>query len=754
MTPGTAPAAPPAPAPAADPAALPRLVWRHRGRFLAVLLPVLALALLAAAALPPRWRAAARVLLAAEETHVVDLKAVLAGPAFDRDQLQDQVEILRSTALLERVIAAEGLAGEPDFAPDPGPAALLPAALAGLAPRLAERLADLGLRDAPPPPDPAEAAAAARRARLEALRAGLDLRPVPNSRVVEIGFTAAAPDLAARIANAVARAYIEGQAEERRAATREATAWLAAREADLRARAAAAEEAVAAARADLAAAEGQGLETTRHELRDLAAALALARSARSDLEVRAARLALALGEAAADPGTVSELRASRTIEAMREEEAALLARRAALAPSLPAGHPALARLDARLGELRLAMREEAGRIARALDRDLDAAKAREAALGEAVRALEAKALDRDRSEIRLRQLEREAEAGRALHETVLARLKETAAQEDLQRRGARLLSPAEPPAAPEPARRLLVLAGGLLLGLSLATGAVLLRARRGEGLREAAETEALTGLPLLGLLPRLPGRFRPGPDGLPAGPGAAALAEAARGLRTALLGPGGAPAAAERTARRVLVTSALPREGKSATALLLAAAAARAGLGSLLVDADLRRPALAGLLGRDGAEAGGADLRAVLAGTAAPEAAVRPGAAGAPDLLPAGPARPAGRGGAAANPADLLAAPRLEAALAALAAGRDLVVIDAPPVLAVADACILAPRVDAVLLAIRWDATPAPAVAEALRALRAAGAPLAGCVLTLAGPGPEGAGRGADAGLYAAYHAA
>ena len=197
------------------------------------------------------------------------------------------------------------------------------------------------------------------------------------------------------------------------------------------------------------------------------------------------------------------------------------------------------------------------------------------------------------------------------------------------------------------------------------------------------------------------------------------LAEAIRNLRTSLLF-----ADLDRPPRVVLFTSSLPQEGKSTTSMLLALTSRQMGRSTIIVDCDLRQPSAGLSLGADKGRLG---LLSILDGTATLEEAIHVDPdSGLHVLL-------SGRDGARTptSPADLLASARFAELVRVLEGHYDLVILDAPPALVLADARILSSLCDAVVYAVRWDSTPRDAVLDGLAELAAIDAPVAGIVLTM-----------------------
>ncbi|WP_433802911.1 polysaccharide biosynthesis tyrosine autokinase [Actinomycetospora sp. CA-084318] len=275
---------------------------------------------------------------------------------------------------------------------------------------------------------------------------------------------------------------------------------------------------------------------------------------------------------------------------------------------------------------------------------------------------------------------------------------------------ATLVEPAIVPLAPSSTDPQTYVVLGLVLGLVVGLGAAVLWSALDTTVRDSSGLAALTDGPVLGVVPRDPrgGNLVGDADRL------SAVAEAFRQVRTSL-----GFVAITRKLHTVMVTSAVQGEGKSTTAVDLALVLAQQGKRVLAVDADLRRPHLAELFGLPG-EVG---LTNVLLGQLPLEDAVQPGADGQVSVLGRGPEPP--------NPADLLTSPAFGGFLQSLAGRYDVVVLDTPPLLPVADAAIMAQRCDGVVLVVRAQKTSGRLVTEAVQRLRDASAVCVGSVLTM-----------------------
>ena len=263
------------------------------------------------------------------------------------------------------------------------------------------------------------------------------------------------------------------------------------------------------------------------------------------------------------------------------------------------------------------------------------------------------------------------------------------------------------PASPSP---VMTIAAGLLLGLALGAVVAVVRDRLDTSLRSETAAAAAAGAPVLGLIPQSDAA-----DLRPRGDTSAPVAESYRQVRTNLQF-----VSVDTHPRVLMVTSPEQSEGKSTTAIHLAEALVQAGRRVLLVEADLRRPRVVSRLGL----VSGAGLTNVLAGTADTDDVVQPVGDGRLSVLAAGATAP--------NPSELLASNAMADLLATFSASYDVVVLDAAPLLPVADAAGLAALVDGVVLVLRWGQTTQESAERSRALLDRAGVRVLGAVLTFA----------------------
>ncbi|MGX6600626.1 polysaccharide biosynthesis tyrosine autokinase [Micromonosporaceae bacterium Da 78-11] len=264
------------------------------------------------------------------------------------------------------------------------------------------------------------------------------------------------------------------------------------------------------------------------------------------------------------------------------------------------------------------------------------------------------------------------------------------------------------PVAPRPLDNLAL---GLLVGLIIGAAAAVAREVSDSTIRTADALQALAAAPVLARIPvdaNAPSRSGPFVSD-----SSSARAEALRQLRTNLqYADGSGPV------KTVAVTSAVPGEGRSATACSLALLFAESGLRVLIVDAELRHPRLASFLGREGS----AGLSTVLTGAASVKQVLQPWGAGL-WLLSSGHRPP--------NPSELVSSQRMTELIGELRELFDIVIFDCPPLLPVTDAAAIVARTDGALLVVRSRKTKGAQVTTAVRSLRAVNARILGCVLNM-----------------------
>lgn len=481
----------------------------------------------------PVYTAKAVVVLDTRAPQVIDLQGVMGGLSGGSDELNTEVEVLRSRGLASKVVADLDLTRDPEFNG------------ALRSPSLTARVKSV-FGGAVAPLDPVAVEARV----VDALLRSVSVRNVPLSFVFEISVTSEDPAKAALIADTLAQRYILNQIEVKFESSEQATQWLANRVAELKDQLEAAEEKAKAFNSQTSLVSPEMLAALEVQNKDL----------RERVDVARAQVELALDRFTVLTETTDY---AARLDLTRDAE---LAR-------LPEG----AAFEARYGQV----------VARA-QLDLARAETQLAALIKSQEVL-AKQISRQGDDmIQLQQLTRDAEASGTLYEYFLSRLKETSAQQGIQQADSRVLSTAVVPNQPTSPRKKLILVMCAVLGGMIGVGVVLAREMMQSGYRTPRQLEEETGIVVMGQVPLIPGGKRTEVlEFLRTKPASGAM-EAIRNLRTSVL-----LSNVDAPPQVIVSTSSLPGEGKTTNSLALALNMVGIGKSVLLVEGDIRRNTLA-----------------------------------------------------------------------------------------------------------------------------------------------------------------
>jgi capsular exopolysaccharide synthesis family protein len=551
---------------------------------------------------------------------------------------------------------------------------------------------------------------------IDLLLASLTVTPIRSemggSRVINVAITSTDAYSAAQFANGVAQTYVEQNLEARRKGSREATAWLTDRLSELRGQVNTREGALQQYREQKDAVsldERQNIVVQK--LAQLNQAVTAARTERIEKEALYQQL-VAIQERGVPVDTFPAIIANSFIQGLKAELASLQRERAQLSEQLGDLHPDMIKVNTAIDAAQRRLNAEMAKVIEGVKNDYIAAQAREKGLLAALDDQKREVLNLNQKAIGYTALQRDASSTQQIFESVLQRVKETELSGQLQSNNVRVLDFAEVPrSAVWPRQQLnlfVALVGGLFLGVALVIGLEYLDPR----IAHPDDIKDALGLPMLGVAPRL-SALNNGPltdDKLPP-----EFHEALRGIRTRILL---SPIAT--SARSIAVTSAMPGEGKTMLASGLAISLAKAGRRVLLIDADMRRAQMHRIF--DVARSPG--LSNILAGDVKAPAVIceSTGVEGL-SILPAGDELP------------MLSEPLDSESVAALLQGFserfDLIVLDCPPVMAVADASIIAHAVSSVMLVVGAGTSREVAQAAAER-LTSVHARIVGAVLNKA----------------------
>lgn len=551
------------------------------------------------------------------------------------------------------------------------------------------------------------------RAATNMLAGSVSVDPEERSRLVNVSFVSRDPQLAARVANGYAESFINSSLERRYQASSYARNFLQNQIDIVRGQLETSErQLVAYAQQQNIINTGGGGASgstpgsdagtpTADTLNALNGALAEATARRIAAEQRFRQ-----SQAVSDTAEVSERTAT-----LRGQLATLQAEYQERLGVFQPDYPAMVQMRARITALEQAISREAGNVrsgrAGTLRAEFQAAAAEESALRGRVAALQGQVLDLRGRTIQYNILQRDVDTNRALYDALLQRFKEIGVAGGVGAAQASIVDRAEVPLAPFKPNLMFNVMVGLGIGLMFGIGLALLLEFINDTIKTPDDVRDKLGLAFLGGIPTSKSKVI---DEL--SDNAAAISEAYFSTVTSLqfTTETGAP-------KVLLVTSTRPAEGKSTTSWAIASSFARLGRKVLLIDADMRKPAfVTGSEKQDG-------LANLLTNRDPLEAhVVKPEGAENLWLLPCGPLPP--------NPAELLSSPRLKSVLAEASAIYDVVVVDSPPILGLADTPLLAASASGVLMVVESGKTRTRAAVEALRRIQQAGAHIVGAVLT------------------------
>lgn len=686
-------------------------VWRRWRMIIGVAAFFLLVGAVHIARQTPLYTATTQLLLDPRKEKAAGQDVILSDDMQSFSMVENQIAIIKSSALLRRVVEKERLVNDPEFGTAP-PVASAPgvfSSIGGFFSRSSQNeknSADRSSKAEAAHPAPSTESSSETIMSVERLKGALTVKQAGQAAVIEISITSSDPVKAARLANAVADAYVVDKLDARFEAAKRASTWLSDRLVELRQQLRQSEEAVARFRADNnLSSTAPGASLNQEQLAQLNGRLVQARGETAEKKARLdilQKIEARGGNITALPdimnsGPIADLRKQATD--LSRQEADLLAR-------YSGNHPSVVNLRAQLSDVRRAINAEVQRLAANVRNEYELAKARQEAVEKTLREVTgASDLDNTKA-ITLRELERTAAVNKSLFEDFLQRAKVTQEQSTFEVREARIITPALPPGGPSSPKTMQIMLGALVLGLIAGGGGAFLLEMLNAGFTTPREVEQALELPLLASISKVDARelsINGVAFGIPEYPHVKPLSrmsEAFRSLRSAIQ-----MSDVDHPPKVLQFTSTIPGEGKSTLALALASSAAQSGLKVLIVDGDLRHPSTSRYVKADKKVGlvdylvGDTDLGSVMHYSDKLKVWVLPG------------------GEKTQNPPDLLASERMKALVAALRAEFDFVIIDTPPMGPVIDPLIVSQLVDKVIFVVRWASTAREMVVHSIERL-------------------------------------
>jgi len=679
--------------------------WRQWKFVAAVAALVLLIGAFYIARQTPLYTADAQLLLDPHKEKIGNQDVILSEAALDAPSVESQIAVLRSTSLLRRVVGKENLVNDPEFGAGP--------AVNGSG--LLATIRDFFSRPpAPTSPTPLDAASAdaAEPPSLDVVQTvqnlvgAIGVTRVGQALVLNVSFTSADPAKAARLANAVADAYVVDKLDARFEAAKRASAWLSDRLVELKKQLRESEEAVARFRADNnLGGGGANPSLSQEQLTQINGRVVAARAETADKKARLDLLEK-VQSAGGNTPDLPDISSAGAIQELRKQENELKQQEADLLARYSGRHPSVVNVRAQLADIHRSIAQEADRLVADVKHDYDLALARQKAVEKTLHEVTGETdLDATKA-ITLRELERNASVNKTLFEDFLQRAKVTEEQSTFEARDARVITPASTPPFPSSPKKLLIMAGSLVVGLLGGVGGAYVIEMLNAGFTTPRQVEELLGLPLLASISRVEARELTSEGGLLAIPEypivkpLSRFSESIRSLRSAVQ-----MSDVDHPPKVLLVTSTIPGEGKSMIATTIAASAAQSGARVMLIDGDLRHPSVSRYFKADKSLGlvdylvGGVDLSSLVLRDDKLQVSI----------LPAGTKTQ--------NPPDLLGSDRFRALIAELREEFDLVVVDSPPIGPVVDPLILAQVADKVVFVVRWASTAREMVAHSIERL-------------------------------------
>lgn len=680
-----------------------RIFNKRKWVIVAIAGTIVALAGLATLMVTPRYTATLRLQIDRNVAKIVESGNVTPVEGTDMEFLKTQYELLQGRSLAERVAVSLRLGDDKGFLESPG------FSLLGTVKTLLSSSTKA---------DPNGRRRTEReRAAASIILANRSVRPVLGSRLVDLHYSDPNPARAQKILTALAAAYSASNLDKRFQANAYAKAFL--------------EDQVKQLKLRLEESEKQLLDFAERE--QIVAVSEKSSIAESNLARANAALGKLVSERikseqlwrqveSAKAINMPQFLTNNVINGLRNELNRLTAEYQEKLETFKPDYPAMVQIKKRITEITRQLEQEAKTIKASLKASYDAARTQEADMKKQIELLRTEALDLQKRSIRYNTLKREVDTNRSLYEGLLQRQREVDVAGGIGTNNIFVVDEAVVPKSPSSPRLGRTLTLALMLGIGAGLGAAILLEHFDDTIRSVEEMERITGLPTLGIIPKVAPSASPEYEF--ADP-RSALGEAYRSLCTSLqfTTASGLP-------RSLVVTSAGPAEGKSIICTAIARHFANMGLKVLLVDADMRNPSLHKRLGLPNDKG----LSNYLTGACTPPQAFQATELSTLAFMSSGPLPP--------SAADLLGNAKLHSLLSVGLEVFDLIVVDAPPVMGLADTTLLANAAQSTVFVVGSGQSRAGQLRATLRRLDMGRARLIGTVLTKFDARAEGHGYG------------
>lgn len=682
-----------------------RVVYRRRWPAITAFVIVFATTAANTFTSTPIYEARAQILIENQTENVVSFDEVVEQNRTP-DYYQTQYRLLQSRSLAKRAMDGAELWSDPVFKGGGGGGGGFSLRGTANAVIAAVRGAFQQEPSTDAPPDETQAQSRA----VTQFLGGLTVSPVRASRLVDVVYASPDPVLSAKAANALARAYRDQMLEYRTFAAREATEFLSRQLGTQRKAVEDSELAMQRYREKDAAVsleDRQNIVVQR--LSDLNTAVTRARTDRIQKEANYNQIR-AVQDDPAKLDTVPAVLANPFIQQLKTELGELTRSQVEMSDKLAERHPSMVKVRSAIQMAEAKLKAEVANIVQAVRSDYQSAVEQERSLISALDQQEAAALELSRLSIDYGALQRDATSNRQLYDGLLQRTKETGITGELTTNNIRIVDLAETPRRPARPNKAVNLTLGCFGGLVLGIGLAFFFEYLDDRIKTPDEIRTHLRLPFLGLVPLVDTASSDGLRMDTVAPGM--FGESFRSIRTNVLF-----SSIDHQSKAMVVTSSAPGEGKTLVSSNLAVALANVGQRVVIIDADMRRPRIHKMFGL--AQEPG--LSNMLVGTAKASEAVQRSSVPGLMVLPAGKNPP--------NPAELVGSRRFREFLRSLDEHFDWVIVDSPPVMAVADSMIVAHETKGVLFVVGSEMTQRAVAQRAIDQLAQAKVNVIGAVL-------------------------
>lgn len=683
-----------------------KVIGRYKWRIISCSALVTLLVALVLLNMKPFYQATATLLIESQQAKAVSIDDVYGYDFSRQEYLMTQFEILKSRQMKERVVNSMDLLVHPEFN-EVGQLAMFKATafdwfenvLDWFAPQQAiaqssvpanaagDKFADELLNILEEQNDRFASTLGSETNHkamvLQDFSSRLSVRPVNNTQLVRISFYAHDPELAAEVANAMGEAYIESHMDAKLSMTQKASDWLSTRLDELLVGLRQSESRLQEFREqeDLIDIDGK-VGLVSREMNELTEQLMLAKKHRDESKALL-ELVERRGRSNADMlDAMSTISGHRMIQEVKKAEIVAAGEVAELSKRYGPKHSKMIAAQAQLAEVRANLRNQIAKLVNGIEQEYLAANSNAEALERQMEDAKDRYQQQHRRESEYQQYVREVESNRRIYETFLNRMKETGAVADFDAANARFTDYAVPPLYPAKPKKKLIVLATLLLTLLLGVAVALIHQSFTDTITSGEQVEDKLATRLLGTVPRqkvrrMDGKYFFSKKAYP-------FAEAWRTIRTAYL-----LAHLDDKAKTLCVTSTVPGEGKTTSALNMALALSQMER-VLLIEADLRRPSLAGVIGIPNYQPG---LSNLVTGTHDMASCLVKVGDTELDVIPAG--------SPVSNPQELIASKVFKEKLDKLKESYDRIIIDSAPVDVVSDALLLSRMADSIVYVVR-----------------------------------------------------